>query len=184
MTTLALGPRARERNTACSTPPNCAARIGAAPGTTIHARYGFPTSARSSPRRRIAARPPLPTARTSPGEPVNATRSVLGFARSASARRSTGGAAGATCGCETPTPSADAFSGDEPADRTAAAPSAIAAIPASTPSAASASGEGRLLFGMSTAHMLAAEPARSSPSIAGSRMTGMSGTVVTEQTAR
>ncbi len=81
-------------------------------------------------------------------------------------------------------PSAGDFSVEAPAESTAAAPSAIAAIPASTPSVASASGDGRRALGTSTAHKLAAVEPMSSPSMAGSRTTGMSGTVVTEQTSR
>jgi hypothetical protein len=185
-TTLARRPSRPERNTVRSPPTNRAARTGAAPGATIHAKYGSPGAARSSPRMRIAARPPLPTARTSPGDPLNAIRSVLGFASSARTRRSTSEAADPDrCPETTRAPSPGDASADAPAEITAAAPSTIAATPASTPRTASVSGEGRRPRGTSTAHMLAAaELVDPSSSNAVSCTAGMSGTIVTAQPSR
>ena len=196
-TTLERGPRRVPRKTARSLAEKRAARTGTPPPgrVTIQALYGVPAGVGARPRSRIAARPPLPTARTSPGAPRNAIRSVLGFARSASARRSTAGAPAETWGGGAGlafAAGADVCAkgkDEEPARRTAAAPSAIAAIPAATPSATSVTGVIRRACGMSTAQMLPGEirrPSCTTPSAsrAGSWTTGMSGTVVTTRSSR
>ena len=78
-------PRARSRR---SEP----ARTDGPAGSDDPGVVRLPGGGRSTPRSRIAARPPVPTASTSrPPEPWNTTRSVLGFARSESTRSSTPG---------------------------------------------------------------------------------------------